>query len=162
MKISKHLTLKEVIKSNTATRHGIDNTPTDEHLANLKMVANRCFEPIRTHFNTPIGISSGYRSKSLNKAVNGSKTSHHCFGMALDIDADMFGKLTNADIFNYIKDNLEYSQLIAEYKGSGGDLAWVHVSYDKDNLKKQNLIAIKGKGYQPYTKELFKSIYGNR
>ena len=149
MKVSKHLTLKEVTKSNTATRHGIDNTPTVEHEINLRLVAENIFESIREHFNVPIGISSGYRSEKLNKAVRGSKTSDHCKGKALDIDADIFGKLTNADIFNYIKDNLEFKQLIWEY-GTNTNPGWVHVSYDPSNNKKQVLRAVKGRGYTNY------------
>jgi len=147
--ISKHLSLKEVTKSNTADRLGINNTPTTEHLISLKLVAKHIFEPIREHFNTPIGISSGYRSKALNEAVKGSKTSAHCRGEALDIDADIYGGITNAEIFNYIKDNLQFTQLIWEY-GTDNEPNWLHVSYDPNNLKKQVLKAVKGKGYINY------------
>ena len=146
MKISNHLTLREVTKSNTADRRGIDNTPTDEHLENLKVVAEKIFEPLRVRFGVPIGISSGYRSKALNKAVKGSKTSHHCRGMALDIDADMFGGITNKQIFDYIKDNLEFTQLIWEF-GTDDEPNWVHAAYEPDNLKKQVLRAWKGGKY---------------
>jgi hypothetical protein len=138
IKISKHLFLKEVIKSNTASRLGIDNSPTEEHLVNLKKVANNIFEPLRSHFNVPIGISSGYRSEALNKAIGGSKTSQHCKGEALDIDADIFGKLANVDIFNYIKDNLDFDQLIWEY-GNDINPAWVHCSYKSKGNRKQIL-----------------------
>jgi len=146
MKLSKNLSLKEALKSNTATRLRIRNEPTDKHLENLKKVAINVFQPIREHFNRPIGITSGYRGIALNKAVGGSKTSDHCKGMALDLDADIFGKITNSDIFHYIKDNLEFKQLIWEY-GDKLNPAWVHVSYDENNNKKQVLIAVKGKGY---------------
>lgn len=149
MKISEHLTLREVTKSVTASRLGIDNIPTTTHLNNLTVLAEKVFEPLRNHFGVPIGISSGYRSPELNKAVGGSKTSHHCMGMALDIDADMFGKITNKQIFDYIKDNLEFTQLIWEY-GNDSDPDWVHVSYDPNNLKKQVLKVSKGKGYTIY------------
>lgn len=148
MKLSKHLTLAEVIKSQTAIQKGIDNTPTYEHLENLKLIANRVFEPVRTHFNVPIAVSSGYRSTLLNKEVGGSKTSQHCKGEALDLDADIFGKITNKEIFDYIKDNLTFDQLIEEH-----DFSWAHVSYSKDNNKKQVLSAIKKNGktvYVPY------------
>ena len=150
MRLTDHLSLKEVIKSNTATRLGIDNTPTEEHEINLHLVASEIFEPIRTHFNVPIGISSGYRGKALNKAIGGSKTSDHCKGMALDMDADMFGKLTNADIFHYIKDNLEFKQLIWEF-GTDTNPNWVHCSYDINNNKKEILVAKKIKGRTTYT-----------
>ena len=142
MKLSSNLRLSEVIKSNTAKRKGIDNSPTEEHLTNLKVTANKVFEPVRRHFGVPIGISSGYRSEELNKAVGGSSTSHHCRGMALDIDADMFGGVTNADIFYFIKDNLEFTQLIWEY-GSDDEPNWVHVAYEPGKLKKQVLKAVK-------------------
>ena len=150
MKISKHLRLKEVIKSNTATRLDIDNAPTKEHLANLKEVAEKVFEPLRVHFDTAIGISSGYRSEALNKAIKGSKTSQHCRGEALDIDADVFGNLTNAEIFNYIKDNLDFDQLIWE-KGDDNEPDWVHVSYTIHKTNRKNILRYWGKGkYTPY------------
>jgi len=148
--LSKYLSLKEVTKSNTAARLGISNSPTAEHLENLKLVAENIFEPLRQHFNKPIGISSGYRSKRLNKAVKGSATSDHCKGKALDIDADIFGGLTNKEIFDYIKDNLEFKQLILEFPNETGEPKWVHVSFDPNNNKKQVLVALKGGGYENY------------
>jgi hypothetical protein len=139
MKISEHLTLREVTKSNTADRNGIDNTPTDEHLANLKAVAENVFEPLRRHFGKPIGINSGYRSAALNKAVNGSSSSQHCKGQALDIDADIFDNgLTNAEIFNYIKDNLDFDQMIWEF-GTDDEPNWVHVSFRSDGKNRKKL-----------------------
>ncbi|MCK4967540.1 MAG: peptidase M15 [Candidatus Aenigmarchaeota archaeon] len=146
MKISENLSLKEVIKSNTADRLNINNMPTDEHLENLKIVAEKIFQPIREHFGVAIGVSSGYRSEGLNRAVKGSKTSHHCKGMALDLDADIFRKVTNKEIFDFILQNLDFTQLIWEY-GTNENPNWVHVAYDKNNLKKQVLKAVKGKGY---------------
>ena len=147
MKISENLSLKEVVKSNTATRLGIDNEPTSEHLENLIIIAEKVFQPIREHFKTPIGISSGYRSKELNTAVRGSSTSDHCKGMALDLDADIFEGVTNKEIFEFIRDNLEFTQLINEFNYS-----WVHVSYDENNLKKQILTAEKKNGRTKYVK----------
>ena len=94
MKLSKHLSIKEVTKSSTAARLGIDNTPTVSHLIALKEVAENIFEPLRLHFDVPIGVSSGYRSKALNEAIGGSKRSQHSRGQALDLDADMYGKIT--------------------------------------------------------------------
>jgi len=134
MRISKHVNLKELTKSNTALRLGISNEPTDEHLENLKRVCNSVFEPLREYFDCPIGISSGYRSEALNKAVKGSLTSQHCKGEALDIDADIYGQITNKDIFEYIKENLDWDQLIWEFSG-----AWVHVSFKKIGNRKQIL-----------------------
>ena len=151
MKISKHLTLKEVIKSNTATRHGIDNTPTDDHLTNLKTVAENVFEPLREWHGKAIGISSGYRSQALNKAIKGSSSAQHCKGQALDIDADMFDNgLTNAQIFNYIKDNLELDQLIWEF-GTDDEPNWVHVSFVTHRTNRKILTrAWKGGKYTNY------------
>ena len=128
MKLSNHLTLQEATKSATAIRKGIYNLPVDEHLAALVNTANKIFEPIRNHFNVPIGISSGYRSNALNDAISGSsKTSQHSKGEALDIDADIYGSITNKQIFDFVKDNLEFDQLIWEF-GTDNEPNWVHVS----------------------------------
>jgi hypothetical protein len=127
MNLSYHLTLEEATKSATAIRKGIYNLPVDEHLAALVNTANKIFEPIRNHFNVPIGVSSGYRSKDLNEAIGGSKTSQHCKGEALDIDADMYGSITNKQIFDFIRDNLDFDQLIYEF-GTDIEPNWVHVS----------------------------------
>ena len=150
MKISKNLSLKEVIKSNTAKRRSISNEPTEEHLKNLIQVAENVFQPVREHFNVPIGISSGYRSYELNKAVGGSKTSEHCHGRALDIDADIFDRgITNKQIFEFIRDNLDFKQLIWEF-GNDNNPSWVHVSYDQANNKGQILKAYKKDGRTKY------------
>jgi len=114
MRLSKNLTLKEVVKSNTATRKGIDNTPDQWAINNLQAVADHIFQPIRDHFGVPIGVTSGFRSKELNKAIGGSKYSQHMIGEAIDIDADMYGKVTNSEIFDFIKKNLEWDQMIWE------------------------------------------------
>mgnify|MGYP002623909605 FL=1 len=128
MQLSKNLSLKEAIKSNTASRLGIPNTPEDWEIENLRAVAENVFQPLRDHFGVPIGVSSGYRSKELNRAIGGSKYSQHMIGEALDLDADIYGRITNADIFNYIKDNLEWDQMIWEF-GDDKEPNWVHVSY---------------------------------
>ena len=128
MQLSKNLSLNEVIKSNTATRKGIDNTPTEEHLKNLKYLAEKVFQPIREHFGVPIYITSGYRSKALNEAIGGSKTSFHSHGMALDLDQDGRNRgVSNADVFYYIKDNLQFTELIWEF-GDETNPNWVHVA----------------------------------
>lgn len=167
MKLSANLSLKEVIKSNTATRHGINNKPTKEHLENLKAIAMNVFQPLRNWEECPIGVSSGYRSVELNRIIGGSKTSQHCSGEALDIDADIYGYSTNTNFFEYIKDELVFDQLIAEFVQTDelGDKhpAWIHVSYvtDRPN-RKQVLIATKVDGktqYLPYTEENYKNIY---
>ena len=147
MKLSKNLSLSEVIKSNTAIKNGIDNSPTLVHLKNLEMLAEKIFQPIREHFGVPIGISSGYRSKALNSIIGGSSSrSQHCKGQALDLDADIYGKVTNKEIFDFIVENLEFDQLINEFNYS-----WIHVSYS-DNNRKQVLKAYKEKGKTKYGK----------
>ena len=146
MKLSENLSLAEVIKSNTAIKKGIDNSPTEQHLESLKLLAENIFQPIREHFGVPIGISSGYRSEALNRVIGGSSsTSQHCKGEAFDLDADMFGKITNKEIFDFIKDNLDFDQLINEF-----DYSWVHVSYKKEGNRKQVLEAYKKEGKTKY------------
>ena len=135
MKISNNLTLAELTTSQTATRLGIKNTAPAFVIENLKAVAENVFEPIREHFGKPIRISSGYRCKELNKAIKGSATSQHMTGQALDIQGT--NGVTNAEIFNYVKDNLTFDQLIWEF-GTKTEPAWVHVSYSK--LKNRNQI----------------------
>jgi hypothetical protein len=154
MQLSKHLSLAEVTRSDSAKRKGISNQPTAEHLENFKKLAEKVFEPIREHFKVPIHISSGYRSKELNAAIGGSLTSQHCSGEAIDIDMDGSASgVSNADVFNYIKNNLEFDQLIWEF-GTDKNPDWVHVSYETSSKqRKQILKAVKSGGktvYQPY------------
>lgn len=127
MKISEHLDLAEVIRSESAKRNGISNMPTPEHIENFKALAEAIFEPIRSYFNVPIRISSGYRSKELNSLIKGSSSSQHCKGQAIDIDMDGTS-ITNMQIFDFIKDNLPVDQLIYEF-GDDINPDWVHVSY---------------------------------
>ena len=152
MQISKHLSLAEVSRSETAKRRGINNTPSGEHLENFKKLAENVFEPIREHFGVPIHISSGYRSKELNSAIGGSSTSQHCQGEAIDIDMDGTS-ITNAQIFHFIKDNLVFDQMIWEF-GTDKNPDWVHVSYESTGKqRKQILKAVKSGGktsYVPY------------
>jgi zinc D-Ala-D-Ala carboxypeptidase len=138
MKLSENLTLREAIKSNTATRLGIDNTPEQWEINNLRAIAENIFQPVRDHFGVPIGVSSGYRCKELNKAIGGSKYSQHMIGEALDIDADIYGKVTNAEIFNYIKNNLDWDQMIWEF-GDDDEPNWVHVSYKESGSNRRQL-----------------------
>lgn len=150
MKLSTHLDLSEVIRSDSAKRNGISNMPTKEHIANFMLLAEKIFEPVREHFGVPIRISSGYRSKELNEKIGGSSTSQHCKGQAIDIDMDGTS-LTNKQVFDYIKDNLPFDQLIWEF-GNEDNPDWVHVSY-VPNGRKQILKAFKIKGetkYFPY------------
>jgi hypothetical protein len=147
--ISKHLTLAELTYSETANKLGIVNVPNQLQTENLKTLALKVFEPVREHFGVPINISSGYRIMNLNQALKGSITSQHCKGEAIDID--MKGdKVSNAQIFHWIKDNLKYDQLIWEF-GDKKNPDWVHVSYTKDN-RQQTLRAVKVNGKTHYEK----------
>lgn len=154
MKLSAHLDLVELTRSESAKRNNIINQPTEQHLENMKILAKNIFEPIREYFKVPIYISSGYRSNALNKFVKGSRTSQHCTGEAIDIDMDGSSSgITNKMIFEFIKDNLNFDQLIFEY-GTEKDPNWVHVSYETTGTqRKQILRAIKIKSktiYQNY------------
>ena len=151
MKLSAHLDLSEVIRSESAKRNGISNMPTEQHIANFKLLAEKVFEPIRLHFNCPIHISSAYRSEALNKAVGGSSTSQHCTGEAIDVDMDGSPSgVTNKMVFDYIKDNLEFDQLIYEF-GDSKNPDWVHVSYESTGKqRKQILKAVRVNGKTTY------------
>ena len=150
MNLSANFSLKELIKSQSATRLGIDNTPDDETIDNLKTLCEKVLQPVRDHFGKSVTISSGYRSPELNSspAVGGSKTSDHCKGMAADIE---IAGVANADLAQWIMDNLEYSQLILEFYTQGiPDSGWVHISYNPDKLIKQELTAVKVAGKTQY------------
>jgi zinc D-Ala-D-Ala carboxypeptidase len=151
MKLSEHLDLSEVTRSETAKRNGINNTPTQQHIDNFKLLAENVFEPIRNHFGCPIRISSGYRSIELNRAIKGSLTSQHCSGEAIDIDMDGSASgVTNRMVFDYIKDNLNFDQLIWEF-GTASNPDWVHVSYESTGRqRKQILKAIRSNGKTIY------------
>jgi hypothetical protein len=154
MKLSEHLDLSEVTRSESAKRKGISNMPTEAHIANFKLLAEKIFEPIRTHFRCPIIISSGYRSKELNAAIGGSLTSQHCQGEAIDIDMDGTPNgVTNRMVFDYIKDNLEFDQLIFEF-GDANNPDWVHVSYETTGKQRKQILRasrVNGKTtYAPY------------
>lgn len=146
MKLSKNLSLSEVLVSQTAKRLGISNNPTEEHLENLKDIAISVFQPIREHFNTAIYVSSGYRSLELNSALSGSsKTSAHMRGKALDLDADVYKGVTNAEIFYYIKENLVFDKLIWE-AGNENEPDWVHVSFSRGNNRNRVLRMVREDG----------------
>ena len=148
MNLSANFTLKELTKSDTATRLGLDNTPDDEALENLKTLCEKVLQPVREHYGKSVTVNSDYRSPESNAAVGGSKTSDHCKGMAADIE--IVG-VANADLAQWIMDNLEYTQLILEFYTPGiPDSGWVHVSYDPNNLKKQELTATKVAGKTTY------------
>ena len=160
--LSPHLSYNEVIKSETALRRGILNEPNDEELQNLISIAQNVFEPLREYASkergrdTPLVVTSGYRSVELNKAIGGSATSDHCKGRALDIDIDWMysdDDLINADLFYIIEDHLSFDQLIWEF-GTDHNPSWIHVSYRSEaENRNQILQAISENGqtiYKPY------------
>jgi|TARA_R100001086_G_scaffold48281_2_gene21283 zinc D-Ala-D-Ala carboxypeptidase len=133
MKISDNITYAEAIHSQTAKRKGIDNTPTAKQVEVMKLTAEKIFEPLRKFVGGPIKVNSFFRSAELNKAIGGSKTSQHCKGQAIDID-DVFGHKTNAEMYNWVKENLNFDQMIWEF-GTDMNPNWVHISYvsEEDN-----------------------------
>ena len=135
--ISEHISYKEGVYSVTATRLGVDNTPNDEQLTNMELVAEEVFEPLREWVGGPIKINSFFRGSELNKAIGGARKSQHMKGQAMDID-DNYGHATNAEMYHWIKDNLDFDQLIWEF-GDDDNPDWVHISYvnDKDNRNRR-------------------------
>jgi len=143
MNLSKHVTLAEFQDSATATTHGINNQMNESQIASAKLLCENVFEPLRIHLNIPIAISSGFRSLQVNKMIGGAKTSQHTKGEAMDLQIGYKG-------FNFIKDKLDFDQLIWEF-GNDENPSWVHVSYSSKN-RKQVLKATKKNG---------KTIYSN-
>jgi hypothetical protein len=131
-RISKHISYREATHSNHAEKYGLSNKPKAEHIKNMETVAEKVFEPLREWAKAPIRVNSMFRSLELNKGIGGSASSSHMTGNAIDITS-MGGK-TNLEMFNYIKDNLDFDQLIWEF---GVEPQWLHVSYvnKKDNRK---------------------------
>ena len=147
--ISKHISYKEGVYSITATRRGIDNTPNDEQLDNMELVAEEVFEPLRAYVNGPIKINSFFRCPELNRAIGGSSKSQHCKGQAMDID-DTFGRMTNAEMYEFIKEHLNFDQMIWEF-GDDDNPDWVHVSYiSEDDNRNRCLKAYREGGKTHY------------
>ena len=133
-RISEHVSYKEGVYSATALRRGLENIPNEDQLKCMEDIAKYVFEPLRDWVGGPIKINSFFRGEPVNTAIGGSKTSQHMNGQAMDID-DTFGKATNAEMYHYIKENLDFDQLIWEF-GDDENPAWVHVSYkEKGNNK---------------------------
>ena len=138
MRLSKNFVLSEITRSNTATRLGISNEPTKEHLENMQRLISNLIQPLRDELG-PIRISSGYRNPSLNRAIGGSRSSQHCKGEALDIQFWQMGKMMNELIYEWILDSgLEFDQMINEF-----DFAWIHISLKTKDNRKQVLEAFK-------------------
>ncbi len=125
--ISPHISYKEATNSTTAIRRGIDNIPNDLQLEYMELLAEKVFEPLRKWVGGPIKVTSFFRSEELNKRIGGSNRSQHCKGQAIDID-DTFKVVANSDMYNYIKNNLDFDQLIWEF-GDDENPDWLHVSY---------------------------------
>ena len=133
--ISKHISYKEGVYSTTALRRNIENKPNEEQLANMKLIGEKIFEPLREYVGGPIKINSFFRGADLNKAIGGSTRSQHCKGQAMDID-DTFGYKTNAQMYDWIKHNLDFDQMIWEF-GNDDNPNWVHVSYVSPDKNRQ-------------------------
>jgi hypothetical protein len=148
MNLTPNFTLAEMTKSETALRHGMDNTPGDTETANLKLLAEKVLQPVRDHYKRGVKVNSGFRHPDVNARVGGSRTSDHTRGMAADIEIP---GVANAELAEWIQKNLDYTQLILEFYTPGvPDSGWVHVSYDPANLKKQVLTAMRENGKTVY------------
>lgn len=147
MKLTDNFYLSEFTKSPTASRNGIENMPKEVQVDNLVLLCKHVLQPLRDWYGKPIKINSGFRSPALNTLIGGASTSQHCFGQAADIDT----LESNADLFFHIRQNLPYTQLIWEY-GDHTNPAWIHVSYDEKDLKKETLRCEKINGKTVYSK----------
>jgi len=149
MAISEHISYKEGVYSRTATRLDIDNKPNNEQMDNMCLIAQEVFEPLRMWVGGPIKINSFFRSPKLNKAIGGSGKSQHCHGQAIDLD-DTFGRATNAEMYYFIKQNLDFDQIIWEF-GDKENPDWVHVSYvSEEQNRNRCLQAYKENGKTKY------------
>jgi hypothetical protein len=141
MELSKSFTLNELTKSQEATRLGIDNTPSEEHTKNLKILCKNILQPIRDFYGMPVSVSSGYRSAALCEAIGSSSKSQHTKGQAADFE--IFG-ITNKDLADWITTNLDYDQCILEFwNPNEPNSGWVHCSYNSTGNRKQYLRASK-------------------
>ena len=147
--ISKHISYNEAIRSDTATRKGIVNIPDEYELSNMVITAEKIFEPLREWVGGPIKVTSFFRCEELNKAIGGAKRSQHREGRAMDLD-DTFGHKTNAEMYHYIKENINFDQLIWEF-GTDENPDWIHVSYVSDDQNRQKTLkAVKENGKTIY------------
>ena len=152
MIISDHITYAEAIHSNTAKRKGIDNTPSEAQVTAMKLLAEKVFEPLRKWVGGPIKVNSFFRSEALNESIGGAATSQHCKGQAIDID-DVYGKKTNADMYHWIQQNLDYDQMIWEF-GTDMQPNWIHVSYVSEEKNRNKCL----KAYKEHGRTKYKVI----
>jgi zinc D-Ala-D-Ala carboxypeptidase len=152
MNLTKNFTLEEMTKSETALRYDIDNTPNEQEISAMKLLAEKVLQPVRDHFGKGVKVNSGFRNQDVNQKVGGSRNSDHTRGQACDIEIP---GVPNAELAEWIKDNLEYNQLILEFYTPGvPDSGWVHVSYIPEDNKKQVLTATKKDGKTVYLQGL--------
>ena len=148
MNLTKNFSLEELVKSETALRKGMDNTPDASTINSLELLAINVLQAVRDHYGKGVKVNSGYRSPDVNAAVGGSRTSDHCKGMAADIEIP---GVPNHELATWIAENLKFTQVILEFYTQGiPDSGWVHVSYDPANLKCQTLTAVKQDGKTVY------------
>jgi zinc D-Ala-D-Ala carboxypeptidase len=152
MNLTKNFTLEEMTKSETALRHDLENTPNEQEISAMKLLAEKVLQPVRDHFGKGVKVNSGFRNQDVNQKVGGSRNSDHTRGQACDIEIP---GIPNAELAEWIKDNLEYNQLILEFYTPGvPDSGWVHVSYIPEDNKKQVLTATKKDGKTVYLQGL--------
>jgi len=148
MNLTANFTLSEMVKSETALRHDMDNTPGEAEIASLRLLCEKILQPVREHYGKGVKVNSGFRHPEVNAKVGGSKTSDHCKGQAADIEIP---GVANADLAAHIVDTYKFTQVILEFYTPGvPDSGWVHVSYDPANLKSQVLTATKKDGKTVY------------
>ena len=152
MKISDHITYAEAIHSNTAKRKGIDNTPNEVQVLSMKLLADKIFEPLRKWVGGPIKVNSFFRSVALNESIGGAASSQHCKGQAIDID-DVYGRKSNAEMYKWIQENLNYDQMIWEF-GTDTQPNWIHVSYVSEEENRNKCL----KAYKEHGRTKYKVI----
>ena len=148
MQLTRNFSLAEMVKSETALRKGLDNTPGEAEIDNLRRLCEEVLQPVREHYGMGVKVNSGFRHPNVNAAVGGSTTSDHCKGMAADIEIP---GVPNAELAQYIADNLTFRQVILEFYTPGvPDSGWVHVAFNPADNKKQVLTAMKENGKTVY------------
>ena len=145
MQLTENFSLAELTRSSTADRLGIDNTPSDEQIRNLRAVCEHVLQPIRDSFKKPVNVSSGLRVLELNRAIGSSDTSQHVKGQAVDFE--IWG-VSNHTLAKWVVDNLVFDQLILEFYVKGvPNSGWVHCSYTTEENRKKVGTILKGSGY---------------
>jgi len=144
MQLSKHFTLEEMEKSQTATRKGIKNKAGSGEIKNLGDLCYEVLEPVRVKFDKPVTITSGYRSPELSEAIGSKATSQHCLGEAVDME--VIG-VSNLQVALWIENNVDFDQLILEFYTGEANSGWIHVSY-KDGSNRKQVLTFDGRSYK--------------